>query len=77
MPEVASIFSGSQISVETTSGTSVAANRLLRYLAYEPSVDLTFNRFRPQGQIVASAITPGMDSTGWALNGQGTYSELI
>lgn len=77
MPEVSSIFSGSQIGAEVTSGTSVAANRLLRYLAYEPSIDLTFNRFRPQGQLVASAITPGMDSTGWGLNGQGTYSELI
>lgn len=77
MPEVASIFSGSQIGAEVSSGTSVAANRLLRYLAYEPSIDLSFNRFRPAGQIVASAITPGMDSTGWALNGQGSYSELI
>lgn len=77
MPEVSSIFSGSQIGAEVTSGTNVAANRLLRYLAYQPSIDLTFNRFRPAGQIVASAITPGMDSTGWALNGQGSYSELI
>lgn len=77
MPEVSSIFNGSQIGVETTSGTSVAANKQLRYLAYEPSIDLTFNRFRPQGQVVASAITPGMDSTGWSLSGQGSYSELI
>ena len=77
MPEVASIFSGSQIGVETTSGTSVAANRLLRYLAYEPGIELGFNRFRPQGQLVASAITPGQDSTSWSLSGQGSYSELI
>lgn len=77
MPEVASIFSGSQLGVESTSGTSVAANKLLRYLAYEPGIDLSFNRFRPQGQIVASAITPGMDATSWSLSGQGSYSELI
>jgi hypothetical protein len=77
LPEVASIFSGSQIGAESTAGTGVAADKLLRYLAYEPSIELTFNRFRPQGQLVASAITPGMDSTGWALNGQGSYSELI
>jgi hypothetical protein len=77
LPEVASIFSGSQIGVESTSGTSVAANKLLRYLAYEPGIELAFNRFRPQGQIVASAITPGMDSTSWSLNGQGSYSELV
>ena len=77
MPEVASIFSGSQIGVETTSGTGVAADKLLRYLAYEPGVELAFNRFRPQGQIVASAITPGQDSTSWSLAGQGSYSELV
>jgi hypothetical protein len=77
LAEVASIFSGSQIGAETTPGTGVAADKLLRYLAYEPSIELSMNRFRPQGQLVASAITPGMDSTGWALNGQGSYSELI
>jgi hypothetical protein len=77
LPEVASIFSGSQIGVESTSGTSVAASKLLRYLAYEPGIELAFNRFRPAGQIVASAITPGMDSTSWSLNGQGSYSELV
>jgi hypothetical protein len=77
VPEVSSLFSGSQIGVEVTSGTGVAANKLLRYLSYAPSIDLTFNRFRPQGQLVASAVTPGMDSTGWALDGQGSYSELI
>jgi hypothetical protein len=77
VPEVSSLFSGSQIGVETTSGTSVAANKQLRYLAYEPSIELGFNRFRPMGQIVASAITPGMDSTTWSLSGQGSYSELI
>jgi hypothetical protein len=77
VPEVASIFSGSQIGSETTAGTGVAADKLLRYLAYEPSIDLAFNRFRPQGQIVASAITPAQDSTGWSLSGQGSYSELI
>jgi hypothetical protein len=77
LPEVSSLFSGSQIGVESTSGTSVAANKLLRYLAYEPGINLSFNRFRPQGQIVPSAITPGMDYTDWNLAGQGSYSELI
>jgi hypothetical protein len=77
LPEVSSIFSGSQIGAESTAGTGVAADKLLRYLAYEPSIDINFNRFRPQGQLVASAITPGQDSTTWALAGQGSYSELI
>jgi hypothetical protein len=77
VPEVASIFSGVQVGVESTPGTSVAANKLLNYLSLEPGIELGFNRFRPQGQLVASAITPGMDSTAWNVSGQGTYSELI
>lgn len=77
MPEVASIFSGVQIGPETTPGTSVAASKLLSYLSLEPGIELTMNRFRPMGQLVASAITPGQDSTSWNVSGQGSYSELI
>lgn len=77
MPEVASIFSGVQIGAETTPGTSVAASKLLNYLSLEPSIDLEFNNFRPMGQLVSSAITPGKDSTSFAVSGQGSYSELI
>lgn len=77
MPEVASIFSGVQIGVETTPGTSVAANKLLNYMSLEPGIELEFSRFRPMGQLVASAITPSKDSTAWTVAGQGTYSELI
>ncbi len=77
MPEVASIFSGVQIGAETTSGTAVSASKLLNYLSLEPSIALEMNRFRPMGQVVASAITPGKDSTEWSVSGQGSYSELI
>jgi hypothetical protein len=77
VPEVASIFSGSQIGAESTPGTGVAASKLLRYMAFEPGIDLEFNRFRPQGQLVASAITPGRDFTTWNIQGQGSYSEMI
>lgn len=35
------------------------------------------NKFRPMGQLVASAITPGQDSTSWNVSGAGSYSELI
>jgi hypothetical protein len=76
MPEVASIFSGAQVGVETTSGTAVSASRLMRYLSWEPSIDIEFNKFRPMGQVVASAITPGKDFTSWSLTGAGSYGEL-
>lgn len=77
MPEVASIFTGAQIGDEATPGTGVAADKLLRYLSLEPGITINFNRFRPQGQVVASAITPGQDFTEWNVAGQGSYSELI
>jgi len=77
MPEVASIFSGVQIGVETTAGTTVSASKLLNYLSLEPGISLEFNKFRPMGQVVASAVTPGKDFTEWNVTGQGSYSELI
>ena len=77
MPEVASIFSGVQIGAETTSGTAVSASKLLNYLSLEPGIALEFNKFRPMGQVVASAVTPGKDSTEWTVSGAGSYSELI
>jgi hypothetical protein len=77
VPEVASIFSGVQIGAESTKGTGVAAGKLLNYLSLEPGIELEFNRFRPIGQLVASAITPGKDSTSWGVSGQGTYSEIV
>lgn len=77
MPEVASIFNGVQIGVETTPGTGVAAGKLLNYMDLQPSISLEMNRFKPMGQLVASAITPGKDSTEYAVSGAGTYSELV
>jgi hypothetical protein len=77
VPEVASIFSGVQIGAETTAGTAVSASKLLNYMSLEPGIALEMNRFRPMGQVVASAVTPGKDSTEWSVSGAGSYSELI
>ena len=77
MPEVASIFSGVQVGAETTAGTVVSASKLLNYLSLEPGIALEFNKFRPMGQVVASAVTPGKDFTEWTVSGQGSYSEMI
>lgn len=77
MPEAATIASSVQIGAESTPGTGVAAGKLLNYLGFAPSIDLSFNRFRPMGQKFAGALVPGKDATAWALSGQGSYSELI
>jgi len=58
MPEIASIFSGVQIGAETTSGTQVSASKLLNYLSLNLGPSIDFNKFRPMGQLVSSAVTP-------------------
>jgi len=75
MAEVAQIFNGIQIGPEATPGTGVAASKLLGYMALEPGISIDFNQFRPMGQVVNAAITPGKDSTEWGLSGAGSYSE--
>ena len=79
MPEVSTLFSGVQIGVEGTAtpGTAVSATKLLNYLSLEPGISINFNRFRPMGSRVATAITPGQDFTEWNVSGAGTYSELV
>jgi hypothetical protein len=77
MPELATVASSIQIGPEVTPGTGVAASKLLSYLSLDPGIEIGFNRYRPMGQKVAGTIVPGMDSTTWAVSGQGSYSELI
>jgi hypothetical protein len=77
MPEVASIFSGVQIGAETTSGTAVSATKLLNYLSLNLGPSIEFNKFRPMGQLVSSAVTPGKDSSEIPYTGVGSYSEMV
>jgi hypothetical protein len=46
-------------------------------MTLEPGITINFNRFRPQGQLVASQITPGQDFTEWGVSGVGNYSEIV
>lgn len=77
MAENATIAQGVQLGVESTPGTGVAANKLLKYLSFDLDPEINFNRFRAMGAKYASAITPGQDFTTFGLSGQGSYSELI
>ena len=77
MPENATIANGVQIGVESTSGTGVAANKLLKYLSFDLDPEINFNRFRAMGAKYASAITPGQDLTTFGLSGAGSYSEIV
>lgn len=77
MPENATVANTNQLGVEATPGTSVAANKLPRYLAFDLDPNIDFNRFRSMGSKFATALTPGQDFTTFSLSGQGSYSELV
>jgi hypothetical protein len=77
VPENATIANGVQIGVESTPGTGVPANKLLKYLSFDLDPEINFNRFRAMGAKYASAITPGQDLTTFGLSGAGSYSEII
>lgn len=77
MAERSALFQGCQLGVESTIGTSVAANKLLNYLGIDIDPNITVNRFQPMGQAVASAILPSQDSTTASSSGVGSYSEFV
>lgn len=77
MAENATVAQGVQIAGETTPGTGVAANKLLKYIGFDLDPSINFNRFRAMGAKYASAITPGQDFTSFGVSGQGSYSELV
>ena len=78
MTERSSLLQGVQIGTETTSGTAVSASTLLNAINFGlTGPGLVFNRTRPMGQAVASQITPVYEETQIAIEGQGSYSELV
>jgi len=77
MPERSALTQGVQIGVESTPGTSVAANKSLNSVGIGPAIKVDMQRFLPMGQKYASIITPGKEWVEADLEGVGTYSELI
>jgi hypothetical protein len=66
-----------QIGVETTSGTSVAANKRLTALSIEPSPSVEVDQFRPAGQKYQSFTALSKEWTQANLSGRLTYTEII
>lgn len=77
MPERAVVTQAVQMGVETTPGTSVAANKLLNSLTISPAMQVDMQRFRPMGQKFPSIIVPGKESVQASLTGKLSYSEII
>jgi len=77
MAERLTIAQGTQIGVEVTPGTSVAANRKLGALSIQPGVKSEVSMFRALGNKFATIAALGKEWTEAKLSGQMTYSELV
>jgi hypothetical protein len=77
VPERTAISTATQIGVESTPGTPVAANKLLNSLSVEAGVQVDMLEFRPVGQKYESMIVPGKEWTEASLTGVGSYTELV
>lgn len=77
MPERSTVFQGVQIGKETTSGTAVAANKVLSYLGIEATPELAFSSFTPMGQAVTGSIVPSQVSTTGSVTGQLSFAEHL
>jgi hypothetical protein len=77
LPELSTVNRNVQIGKETTPGTGVAASKQLQYIGFALAPAIEMNEFRPMGSKVNSAIVPGKDSGTIAIEGQGSYSEVV
>ncbi|HLH22443.1 MAG TPA: hypothetical protein VK066_07955 [Chloroflexota bacterium] len=77
MAERASIAQVVQLGVETTPGTSTAANKLLQSISIEPSIQANISLFRPMGTKYPTVQALGQEWSQASIKGQPTYTELI
>jgi hypothetical protein len=75
MPERSSLLQGTQIGVEVTSGTAVAANKQLLGTSIQPSIKVTTNTFRPYGQKFVTINPLGKEWTEGSIEGPLCYSD--
>lgn len=72
-----SISQVTQLGVEATAGTAVAATKRLQSISVKPGVKTKQNTFRPEGQKYPSLVTLGKEWTESSLDGVPTYDELL
>lgn len=77
MPERATVFESTQIGVEVTPGTAVAANRKLLSMGFMPAVKGEFQEFRPQGMKHNTIVVPSKEWTAVKIEGVPSYNEII
>lgn len=77
MPERTTIAEGTQIGIEATPGTAVAAGKRLRSVSFEFDPDFNTRAFKPQGNKFPALVIPGKESVGGNIGGAGDYNEII
>lgn len=75
MPERATLLQTTQLGVETTMGTSVAANKLLLGTNIEVGIKAEINTYRPFGQKFATVTTLGKEWAEAQISGPLTYTD--
>jgi hypothetical protein len=76
MGEKASVFQTTQIGIETTAGSAVAANRKLAATSIIPGPRLEADAFRAQGNKYPSFVTPNKEWSEFSIEGKNTYNEV-
>lgn len=76
MAERSAVSTVSQIGVETTSGTAVAANKLLTSLMVEPTIETEVDDIAPQGYIFSTALALNREWSAAKYSGYPSYEEL-
>lgn len=77
MPERTTITEATQVGVEATPGTGVAANRRLRAIGYMFDPEFESNSFRPSGNKFPTIVAPGKEWIGGSIEGAADYNEII
>lgn len=77
MPLEAAVTKRTQLALETTAGTLVAATKRLPNFVIMPSPDQTSKEYRGQGFQYATTQIVGKEWTKWSYSGPGTYGEMV
>lgn len=77
MTEISSVTQQTQIGVETTPGTTVAASKLLQSMGFSWSPQVGNDMFVPAGTKYATVASKGKDWTQLGITGKPVYDEII
>jgi hypothetical protein len=77
MPERTSIYQTTQIGVESTPQTGVAAGKKFSSISIQPAIKTDISRFRVVGNKFATVAAPNREWTTLKITGQPTYDEIV